>query len=735
MINNNGYLPNFEFNKNWENPLDFPTLETNEEQVRADMQDLHEQVKAFINNRLIPAIRNGAFGSWELYDESKQYKTGDKVLYEGFIYVCKIPCQGVLPTDDTYWVKVNMGSGPGGGDTSWIYDEINKVYSELKQDADEISAEVTDLDDSLRAEIKLTAGQLTSRIESGESATYSAITQTSDLLHSEMANVQQEVRSVIEQSADTIYSEVMNDVRGDLSRVEQEAAGIKATVSNVQGDVSSLKQTATTLSAGLADAEGDIYQLELTAEGLTSRVDSAEGDISRVEQTAEDISASVIDLDKNLRAEIDLTAEKLRAEMGELEIDTSGLVSKSEFEMTKNSISASVQAVETSVTEFQNTVTGELETLSKEITEATAEFNVTADEIRSEVTRVETSIAEGDEAVTQSLQSSLTQTAQDITSRVEASDARISVLQQTADGLTSAVADADGKASLAQQKVDSIKLSVGAPRVDAGGQTYAAIELTVDGKTQVGNIYMTGNVDVSGQLSADALYAAKGDIADLTVDKFSTSRRIVKYLARDTTDDNYIVALDEKLAFVSGEYAGGEVQATNPSGLPLWWDTPESEWTGFTADGYPMSGAGRVNTTTENLGSGQKVWVFTYKELIKASFAFANWGDIYTPVLTMGAGDQTGYNKGWLVKEAEAMKLLYRTGNAKDLGIVMNNTGYMDLTGLRKPTNIAFTQTGFTVTVDGGLSESFSYVHDANGNITSIVDSTGHVTTVSGVSG
>jgi hypothetical protein len=43
------------FTKNWENPRDFPTYETDEQQVRADLQLLHDETKAALN-RLVEVL-------------------------------------------------------------------------------------------------------------------------------------------------------------------------------------------------------------------------------------------------------------------------------------------------------------------------------------------------------------------------------------------------------------------------------------------------------------------------------------------------------------------------------------------------------------------------------------------------------------------------------------------------------------------------------------------------------
>ena len=49
-------FPRLGFTKTWENPEDYPTIETDERKVREDMQSLHDETKAYINETLIPAI-------------------------------------------------------------------------------------------------------------------------------------------------------------------------------------------------------------------------------------------------------------------------------------------------------------------------------------------------------------------------------------------------------------------------------------------------------------------------------------------------------------------------------------------------------------------------------------------------------------------------------------------------------------------------------------------------------
>ena len=49
-------LDKLNFTKDWTKPEDFSTVETNEERVRADQQLLFDEIKTFLNTKLIPAL-------------------------------------------------------------------------------------------------------------------------------------------------------------------------------------------------------------------------------------------------------------------------------------------------------------------------------------------------------------------------------------------------------------------------------------------------------------------------------------------------------------------------------------------------------------------------------------------------------------------------------------------------------------------------------------------------------
>lgn len=49
-------IQKFQFSRLWTNPSDFPSYEPSEAQVRADMQELHDQTKDYINNNILGAV-------------------------------------------------------------------------------------------------------------------------------------------------------------------------------------------------------------------------------------------------------------------------------------------------------------------------------------------------------------------------------------------------------------------------------------------------------------------------------------------------------------------------------------------------------------------------------------------------------------------------------------------------------------------------------------------------------
>lgn len=215
-----------------------------------------------------------------------------------------------------------------------------------------------------------------------------------------------------------------------------------------------------------------------------------------------------------------------------------------------------------------------------------------------------------------------------------------------------------------------------------------------------------GDYVFDGALGADAiftesLYAEQGDIAELTVDRLSTSRRIRKYILQDTSDDNFIKVQDQYIRWITGtvvpttglitedddplltetglqlmEEAGSAAveQARNRFGQGLYW---QREPVSHSNDGYPLDANGKqvYATTTE---SNWPVMVYKYTELVKSEYAFEELNGVYVPKVILGAGDELGYSRGYIYKDVNSFKLRYTSSAAKNVDITFSDEGFVD---------------------------------------------------------
>lgn len=297
-----------------------------------------------------------------------------------------------------------------------------------------------------------------------------------------------------------------------------------------------------------------------------------------------------------------------------------------------------------------------------------------------------------------------------------------------ADQIRLEVLNSLGDEAFMQMFANQIMLSVSEPLAQ-GDRVTASITMKIFGKDVpvYGQILLNGNVDVSGQLSAEALYAKYGEISDLHVDYLDTSRRIVRYLRGDQSDNNYIRIHDQVLEFVTGSASGGTQQARNPNGSLLYWPMDISGLT-LGEDGYPRYEGERIFTTTQI--TEYPVMVYRYTEAVKRSICFEDVDGIYSPVDVFGAGNKSGLNRASIVKTANAWDLSYTTSGNKLLGIHMHNEGFVDIDGLRKTTGLDFShfhEGYFTEQVQGAAQpKEYRVSFDGNGVPTGITDESGN---------
>ena len=262
--------------------------------------------------------------------------------------------------------------------------------------------------------------------------------------------------------------------------------------------------------------------------------------------------------------------------------------------------------------------------------------------------------------------------------------------------------------TISRQKGLEIKRSDGASEALFNSDVFAMRAL-IDG-TMKDRIYfdpVRGDYVFDGALGADAiftesLYAELGYVAELTVDRLTTSRRVRKYLLGDTSDDNYIHIQDNYIRFMTGTVISSNVldteegqhlltqnglyiateqsntqlvvQVVNRYGDRLYW---QREPVSVTADGYPMDEDNKQIYATTEL-TDWPVFSFAYTEQIKAEYAFHEDGEYYVPEIVLGAGDEHGNSKGYVRKSQTGLLMRYVTSQGKDVDIRWNDDGFVD---------------------------------------------------------
>lgn len=75
-------IPSLAFTKSWTSAADFPTYEDSETKVRADLQELHDQTKTYINEQLVPAVQGFVDEASPKLEQAHEHK--NKTLLDSY---------------------------------------------------------------------------------------------------------------------------------------------------------------------------------------------------------------------------------------------------------------------------------------------------------------------------------------------------------------------------------------------------------------------------------------------------------------------------------------------------------------------------------------------------------------------------------------------------------------------------------------------------------------------------
>ena len=774
-------IPRLAYTKNWENPADYATHQNNEIQNRKDMQSLFAEIATYVNTVMLPraeqliASGGGGGGGSGSGGADGDFLPLDGGTMRGILRLFRNPeLSAEAATKQYVDTKTSRVAADADGNFTALRQRADEIelltqnnkgdIASLRVDADKISASVGNAINDIAAleieankisalvqdalgnisKIHLDASEITVRVEKAE-GDFSKIDQKADEISTLVEDADGN-RSEINQRADEILSLIEN-ILGNMSEISQKADEISSNVEDPEGNESEISQKAEEISTSVKDAEGNASEISQKAQEIKVTLENPAGDTSRIEQLVDEISMLVRD----------------------------ALGHTSEIKQTSDEISSAIQDAEGAISEIRQA----LDAISTRLTSAEGGVSALSQTVGGFETRVAS--AEGDI-------STLQQRAGGFETRIEDAEGDISALQQTAEGFETRIEDAEGDISSIIQTIDGISLTVST--VSENGEVYSRLTLKIGPNELYGFIKMDGNVNISGQLSAEALYAGHGEVANLAVNQLTTSRRIVRYLADDTSDDNFIRIYEQNLEFVTGTPTGGTEQAKTPDGAPLFWPVDVSGLSRG-ADGYPVTAQNeRVYTTTTP--TAYPAQVYAYEEAVKRSVSFEAVNGIYSPIDRFGAGNQQGNNKAWILKTADGFDIRYLTPDNREIGIRMTTDGkviidgfeydadairallglssgagtsgggaetsgeapldltqvnadgslsglsvsadgYADINGMRKVVSLDFSNIAygyFSETLDGGILNAYRVQRDASGRIASITDASGHETVI-----
>ena len=172
-----------------------------------------------------------------------------------------------------------------------------------------------------------------------------------------------------------------------------------------------------------------------------------------------------------------------------------------------------------------------------------------------------------------------------------------------------------------------------------GGDNFNSQDMG-DSIANLGAVNIVTQTIISNSVVTKSLYAERGDVAQLTVDWLSTSKKVMKYLNNDTSDDNYIEAHEQGIELKTASVAmNGNIPVTerlyDRYSNAMYWqkDIAYAE----IIDGFPYVNGKQVYMDTEV--TEYPVHVYAYNVTVNMRIDFDSVGDTSVPKIKFGDGD------------------------------------------------------------------------------------------------
>lgn len=196
--------------------------------------------------------------------------------------------------------------------------------------------------------------------------------------------------------------------------------------------------------------------------------------------------------------------------------------------------------------------------------------------------------------------------------------------------------DTDGSIKGLYKHIESLNEQLSYIFGNLGGDNFNTQEMT----NFIANLGATNIITqtiISNSVVTKSLYAERGDIAQLTVDWLSTSKKVMKYLNQDTTDDDYIEAHEQGIELKTASVVMSDNTPVTEVlkdryGNQLYWqkDITYAE----IVDGFPYVNGKQVYMDTEVTDYPARVYKYTTATKMRINFEEA--GGVIVPKITMG---------------------------------------------------------------------------------------------------
>lgn len=218
--------------------------------------------------------------------------------------------------------------------------------------------------------------------------------------------------------------------------------------------------------------------------------------------------------------------------------------------------------------------------------------------------------------------------------------------------------DTDGSVRKLYKYVESLNEQLAYIFGNLGGDNFNTQDLN-SFIANLGAVNIVTQTIISNSVVTKSLYAERGDIAQLTVDWLSTSKKVQKYLNEDTSDDNYIEAHEQGIELKTASVVmSGDVplteHLTDRSGNALYWqkDIAYAE----VIDGFPYVNGKQIYMDAEV--TDYPVQVYKYAVVSNMRIDFDSDGGENVPKVKFGDGD-TGTAE--IFKSRDGLLLNYHT--------------------------------------------------------------------------